>query len=397
MRARRPAIKPNAKVSRILFGVIASWLVALLCFFEKPPFRAAGLETNSWKSASPTIFPETGALLGLVTDLNYLDALECQAGKKHSVIKIYQAFWHSDFWEDFANRIRKRGAIEFLSLDPLIKVGDQEIGLNSCQVLTHTDNMTTLITTFAQQIKDWGYPIMVSTAGEMNGDWAAWSGAKNFGLNCGQTYTQTTDLYGQYEGGCADPVIGCADGPERYRDMYRHIHDIFAEVGATNVTWVWVVNHASFPSETDAPWNHFTNYYPGDDYADVIGVDGYNWGECRGNWNTFPEVFGDTLAIIRSTYPHKPVIVGEFASAEGMTSTAKATWVRDAYNGQDGIQAWPEIKAVIWFNSPVDCPSFPITSPAESLQAYKESIADDYWVGENVWCNYLPFVCKAFP
>ncbi len=375
---------------------MALLLVAFLYTFGKPPFRALSSGSNSWIPAISTIFPENGALLGLVTDLNYIDALECQVGKKHSVIKIYQAFWHNDFWEDYANQIQKRGAIEFLSLDPLIKIGNQEIGLNSCQVLNSTDEITTMITTFAQQIKEWGYPIMLSTSGEMNGDWAAWSGAKNFGLNCDQTYDQTKDLYGQYEGGCADPIIGCADGPERYRDMYRHIHDIFSEAGVTNITWIWVVNHASFPSETDAPWNHLTNYYPGDNYVDVIGVDGYNWGDCRDNWNTFPEVFSTTLEIIRSTYPHKPVIIGEFASADGMTPTEKDDWIRDAYNGVDGIQSWPEIKAVIWFNSPVDCPSFPITSPAESLQGYKESITDDYWVGDSVWCNDLPFVCKAF-
>jgi hypothetical protein len=381
----------------MLFGVTALLLVVLTIFIGEPAFLAAGLQTKSWKPASPTIFPENGALLGLVTDLNTIDALECQSGKKNSVIKIYQAFWHSDFWEDFAIRIRERGAIEFLSLDPVIKVGNQEVGLNPCQVLTSAENTTTLITAFAQQIKDWGYPILVSTAGEMNGDWAAWSGAKNFGPNCDQTYTQTIDLYGQYDAGCADPVIGCADGPERYRDMYRHIHDIFVEVGATNVTWVWVVNHASFPSEIDASWNHVTNYYPGDSYVDVISVDGYNWGECRGDWNSFPEVFSDTLAIIRSNYPHKPVIVGEFASAEGLTSIGKATWIRDAFNGPDGIQSWPEIKAVIWFNSPVDCVSFPIPSTAESLMAYQESIADDYWVGESLWCSHLPFICKMFP
>jgi len=385
-------MKPNAKVSRILFGVSASLLVVLLCFLGRPPFRAASSETNSWKPASSTIFPETGALLGLVTDLSHLDALECQAGKKHSVIKIYQALWHNDFWEDFANLIQNRGAIEFLSLDPLTKVGDQETGLNSCQVLSGDyDNS---IITFAQQIKDWGHPLIVSSAGEMNGNWAAWSGATNFGPNCDQTYqTPGVDLYGHY--GCTDPIIECADGPERYRDMYRHIHDVFSGVGATNVSWVWVVNHASFPSETGAPWNHFANYYPGDNYVDVISIDGYNWGACGDSWQTFSEVFSGTLTTIKNTYPQEPIIIGEFASAEAITSTAKADWIRDAYNSIKSD--WPEIKAVIWFNSAVDCPSFPITSSQESLQAYRESVADPYWVGESVYCTSLPFICKFFP
>jgi beta-mannanase len=71
--------------------------------------------------------------------------------------------------------------------------------------------------------------------------------------------------------------IECADGPERYRDVYRHIHDIFATEGVTNVEWAWVVNHES--RIPDEEWNHVDNYYPGDEYVDIISVDGYNWGD----------------------------------------------------------------------------------------------------------------------
>jgi hypothetical protein len=132
-RARSKKVHPTIIVAVIaLIGMVIGAILAgpvLIALIQKTPPPTATLPPL-------TIFPETGALLGLVTDLSHLDALEYQAGKKHSVIKIYQAFWHNDFWEDFANLIQNREAIEFLSLDPLTKVGGRETGLNSCEVLS---------------------------------------------------------------------------------------------------------------------------------------------------------------------------------------------------------------------------------------------------------------------
>jgi hypothetical protein len=381
--------------------VVATVLpVALLLIFFAA-LQANGLEYTSTNGAgrSNDIIPESGAYHGAVTDLEGLDAFECRAGKKLSVIKIYQAFWHGRFFDDFANLVDSRGAIEFLSLDPVIDTDPSpttinESDLNACQVLSGDYDST--IITFATQIKNWGQPLMLSSAGEMNGDWAGWSGAKNFGFDCDQTYTETTDLYGCY--GCSDPVVECADGPERYRDMSRHVHDIFVSQGVTNVTWVWVVSHESFPDETVHPWNHFTNYYPGDSYVDVIGVDGYNWGhDGPGGWKTFNQVFSETLTTLRSnTYQTKPVIIGEFASAEGATPAEKANWITDAYNRIESD--WPEIRAAIWYDSSVGGDStFPIASSSESIRAYREAVSAPDFIGDSVCCIYLSLVCKYTP
>jgi beta-mannanase len=377
--------------------------VLLLTLHSRSSLPAASLEPPIAHNPGVhyDIFPVTGTLLGLVTDLDQLNAFECAVGKKHSVVKIYQAFWHGGFWEDKADSILSRGATEFLSLDPDIDSSLTEGDLNSCQVLS--GDYDRAVITFATQIKSWGQPLLVSTAGEMNGDWPRWAGAKNFGPNCTQTYTETDNLYGYY--GCTDPVVECADGPERYRDMYRHIHDTFAiTVGVTNVTWVWVVNHESYPPPTTilTNWNVITNYYPGENYVDVISVDGYNWGDdgpcgcpVDAGWKTFDQIFSATLASLSSTYyPTKPFMIGEFASVEGTEPMSKANWITDAYSRIKSN--WPQIKAVIWFHLPGEC-SFPVESSPESIWAYRQAVGAPYFIGDPVWCSYLPLVYKSYP
>lgn len=389
--------KPIARIAGAIVIAVAAVLALLLTLHSIPSLQAAHLEppTANNPDVHYGIFPVTGTLLGLVTDLDQLNALECAVGKKHSVIKIYQAFCHGGFWEDKADLILGRGATEFLSLDPDIDPSPTGGDLNSCQVLSGDYDGT--IITFATEIKDWGKPLLFSTMGEMNGTWPGWAGARNFGPDCTQTYTQATDLYGHY--GCTDTTkIECADGPERYIAAYRHIHDTFAITGGvTNATWVWVVNHESLPSHTLADWNVITNYYPGDDYVDVISVDGYNWGhDGPGGWKTFTEIFSETLTILQNAYPGKPVIIGEFASAEGAYPAEKADWIRDAY--ERIREDWPEIKAVVYFNSLVVSGdttfTFPITSSPESIQAYREAISDPHFIGDSVWCFYLPLIYK---
>jgi hypothetical protein len=100
-----------------------------------------------------------------------------------------------------------------------------------------------------------GYPLLIEFGTEMNGSWFPWNGVHNGGSN-------TTD-YG-------DPNL--ADGPERFRDAYRHIIDLSRQAGATNLTWFFHVDAPGLPYDN---WNKIENYYPGDNYIDWIGISAY--------------------------------------------------------------------------------------------------------------------------
>src|SRR6185436_17516550 len=98
----------------------------------------------------------------------------------------------------------------------------------------------TLIKSRAQAAKALGKLFFLRWGHEMNGNWYPWDGSHN-GANQAATAT--------------------------YVSAYRHIHDLFAAAGASNVRWVFSPNVDSVPGD---PWNQWSNYYPGDGYVDWL-------------------------------------------------------------------------------------------------------------------------------
>src|SRR5205823_10852101 len=65
---------------------------------------------------------------------------------------------------------------------------------------------------WAAAAKQWGRPLYVRFAPEMNGDWRPWSERVN------------------------------GNHPGDFVAAWRHLHDLFAAAGASNVRWVWSPN-----------------------------------------------------------------------------------------------------------------------------------------------------------
>ena len=95
-------------------------------------------------------------------------------------------------------------------------------------------------------------PIVMEFGDEENADWGPWGGLWN---GAGETR------------GYGDPTF--PDGPERFRDAYRHMVTLFRNEGATNVTWVF---HMVEWFQPNRPWESFANYYPGDNYVDWLAL-----------------------------------------------------------------------------------------------------------------------------
>lgn len=222
-----------------------------------------------------------------------------------------------------------------------------------------------ILITWAEGMRAVKVPVFLRFAHEMNGDWYAWSGVKNGG---GQT------------NGYGSPEL--ADGPERYVDTFRYVHDIFTQHGADNVLWVWcpsapfeVLEHAL------GAWNRAAAYYPGDDYVDWLGFDGYNWGssaygqQFNAQWQSFNQIFASSYAELHAINPDKPIIIGEFSSTE--KGGDKAAWIAEAF--QAIREDFPQIRAMIWFHITKET-DWRIDSSEVALQAYRQAVSDDYWI-----------------
>ncbi len=141
-------------------------------------------------------------------------------------------------------RMMPRSDFEIEGIDPVWDLRDILSG----------DYDAELLTWFAQAAQV-DSPLLVEFGTEMNGSWFSWNGLY-YGAGNAATY--------------GDPDY--PDGPEIFRDTYRHIIDLSRTAGANNITWFF---HFDVSSDPEEDWNDPVLYYPGDDYIDWLGVSTY--------------------------------------------------------------------------------------------------------------------------
>jgi hypothetical protein len=145
--------------------------------------------------------------------------------------------------------------------------------------------------------------------------------------------------------GYGDPAI--PDGPERFRDSYRHIIQTCRDEGAANITWVFHIDSLNHPSED---WNRPVNYYPGDEWIDWVGVSIYGAYTPGG---TFVDIFSLRMDMIYADIsefaPDKPVIIAEFGSAKNNALADQAQWAEDALSSLD-TERYPNLIGFSWWN-----------------------------------------------
>ncbi len=190
---------------------------------------------------------------------------------------------------------------------------------------------------WAQGAAEWGNPMYLRFAHEMNANWFPWSPGVNDNTS-------------------ADYVAA-----------WRHIVDIFRQEGATNVRWVWSPH---VPIANSTP---FEELYPGDDYVDWVALDGYNWGTSQSwsRWQTLAEVLGPSYQEVTALAPEKPFMIPEVSAAED--GGDKAAWIKESF-GRDIFIYLPRTKAIVWFNENKEA-DWRINSSPSSLEAYSEIAA----------------------
>jgi len=270
---------------------------------------------------------------GVPWDQGRLDAFEARAGKGASLVHWGQPWRRDGGYQPFQtaifDRVRAGGAL------PLLDWGSWDYSAGPDQpafalaAIARGDH-DAFIRAWAAGARDWGHPLFLRFDWEMNGTWQfPW----------------------------AERLNGNRSGD--YVKAWRHVHDLFAQVGATNVTWVWC------PNIVDPKTTPLASLYPGDAYVDWVAMDGYNHGADRPEgWSTFAETFGATYSALRQLAPTKPIMIAEVASTEH--GGDKAAWIRDALAVQLPAR-FPAVKAIAWFNWNDNNPG--LTWPIESSGA----------------------------
>jgi hypothetical protein len=241
-------------------------------------------------------------------------------------------FWDHAFtyWAGTLNLVQNAGALNLLDMDT------GSVSLASIA----GGSEDSAITAWAQQAKAYGHPFFLRLDWEMNGGWFPW----------GTTSSNT---------------------PAQYVAAWRHIHDIFAAQGASNVTWVWC------PNLEGGNTTPLSQLYPGDAYVDWTCLDGYNMGSSSQSFSSlYSQSYNDVLKLA----PTKPMMVGEVASLEYGAGT-KATWISTMLS--ELPTSFPQIKAMVWFNWRNDhngtWESNEVESSASSQAAFATGIASPYY------------------
>ncbi len=318
--------------------VATVFLLGLLLF----PATASALTQEDLSGYTNAKYePLKGTYLGAYIDQAYwikrdINAFNERTGKKHASFFRY-ASYGQPFPEKWAEEVIAAGAVPQIAWEPnkgLEEVRDDEY-----------------LRKFARRAGEFGVPIFLRFASEMNGDWCAYSG--------------DTDLY---------------------IEKWRLVHKVMEEE-APNVAMVWTV----FTN----PQHNILSYYPGDDYVDWVGVNVYSVLFYNANPETPSQVW-DPHELMEFVYENfgerKPIHISEWAAMNYTVADGKdhgdfaREMIRRMYEGTR--EEKPRVKAIYYFDANImeTAPEgrrirdYSVSRKEEILQTYRHIIQDDFFL-----------------
>jgi mannan endo-1,4-beta-mannosidase len=280
-------------------------------------------------------------------DMNAVSDFEALSGKPLSLLETYspwavcpgsscapnQAFPAAEL-----EKIRSYGAVPMFSWASERNGEVDEPEYQLADIIAGTYD--SYIRTWATEAKAWGHPFFLRFDWEMNGNWFPWGKGVN----------------GNQEG--------------EYVAAWQHVHKIFAEVGATNASWVW----CPYVDPNGGAALQSSALYPGDEYVDWTGLDGYNKGTAKSvPWRTFAYLFGpDYREITETLAPSKPMLIAEVASSE--SGGSKGAWIEEMFAQIPA--AFPKVRGLMWFDYIDQENDWPIETSPTATAAFAGGISD---------------------
>lgn len=236
-----------------------------------------------------------------------IERLESYLKKPFHIVHVYTGFDRefAEFRSSKLDPLNRQNTVPLISWAPGVAQG---ILYNEIAKGRQDD----FIRRWAQGIRDWGKPVFIRFAYEMNMTNMAWNGSEING------------------------------GPEKFVQSWQRIHQIFEEEGADNVRWVWCPH-----AERHSPYyTNLMQYYPGDAYVDWIGLDGYHWGGGYGKETlTFDGIFKKAYKTLEPK--GKPMMIAEIGT--NTDDIRPAQWLSAAY--QHVVSDYPLVEAIVYFNA----------------------------------------------
>jgi mannan endo-1,4-beta-mannosidase len=221
--------------------------------------------------------------------------------RRPQVVEFYNPF-RNPFAAGEAQTVVRTGAIPLIQLNPT--------GTPASEIAAGKYDQQ--LRAYAAAVKKFACAIILSFGHEMNGWWYRWG------------YPRTSAA--------------------EYIAAWRHIHDVFARAGVGNVTWSWDPSHQYREAGVGKIATPASDWYPGNNYVDIIGLDGYLGYDHNGQPQNFKEVFSFQLRDIRRIAPDKLVYLAETGVAPGPAAKQQIT---NLFAGLAGYH----LAGLVWFDA----------------------------------------------
>jgi hypothetical protein len=226
---------------------------------------------------------------------DHLSEFERATDLKPGIVENYEVFGQL-FPSSWARTLLAQGIL------PLIQLTPRRVDLEAIAA----GRYDSYLRQYAAAVRALGAPVGLSFGHEMNGSWNSW----------GYTHVQ----------------------PDVFVAAWRHIHQVFAAVGARKVIWVWTVVHTrDSPGDRavalgPGPW------WPGRAYVNWVGLDIYYYSPKV----TFRTEFVPTIAAVRS-FTDDPILLTETGVANRRGQVRQIT---DLFAGARES----DLLGIIWYN-----------------------------------------------
>lgn len=312
-------------------------------FVSRP---TAGVEPRNLGKFEPAF----GALIGGTVDhdpavYDDLDRVAATYGKPYGMVMIYNTVGEYDFI-NASTKVLEAGL-------PLQIAWQPTRGLHSVT--------EPVVRAYAKKLAEYGKPVFLRFANEMNGSWVPWYG-----------------------------------DPELYKQKFRLVARIMREE-APNVAMVWAPNYVGAD---------YMDYYPGDEWVDWVGVSAYHDAYFLADMRQSDMMNGlyyqgqkaNPLDKFKEIYAlfadRKPIMIAETgynysnntpeARKQGLPIYDSSEWAAQTarYVYAYLPMVYPRIKMVGHFNNPRtgDRAAYTISQNPTLLKAVREAIADDWYL-----------------
>jgi hypothetical protein len=247
----------------------------------------------------PVALPTDGASYwgvyepGTPTSYQPIDRFTALMGGTVPRIVLYFSDWGLPFDAAYARAAHNHGALTLVQIQPNdVSVAGIAAG-----------RFDGYLRAYANQVRAFGFPVIIGFAHEMNGFWYSWG-------------------FGHVR-------------PATWIAAWRHVVTVFDQQHADNVTWLWTVNITAQGIPSARPW------WPGSAYVTWVGIDGYYYLAD----DSFQGVFGPTIADVRS-FTRKPILIAETGVRPGFVSGAMPGLIA-------GIRQ-RHLLGLVWFDANAD-------------------------------------------